>query len=623
MDQLINTNLAATKPPKEKPFEMNTYIQLEMDNNNCNCVPRLCKFLVSKLSLQTDLASVILAVKLEVSKRSLRTIEIPIVKQTQQSSNKFADLCLNYSITYPHFLKKDTNILYFYIQRRKKYKTRTILGYKTLAYTFIDLASVLQRPFSKDLPLFLNTSVHGSNRLSQMTSSTGSKTIIGHLRIQTLVSQPIELSEVDGLSLFKNNTDNILKNEIDDELDEFDELNEYTKTKELADSYLTNLKLAAQSDSDNENEENLKKTTAKENNSNSNSKKITGKIISFIRKLRNDNDANNLEAIQNEDNIMLNDEFDAYDIEQVTDYSDSEGEQDAYSIVSTPKPKLQPFFTNSKYLEDNFTRSSHSKLDTAPSEASTELQRKLSFRAKLSFAEETLNEVFKKPDLLTDSVFVLVDENDPLGLDLSLENMFLVKTAGEMRCLMENLAKKLNIQTVLKLVVMGNDQFLNKYTQSYIELIKANENIQGSMQHYFVPRNKSIMGSYLGRMSPVYSSLFCDDFWANAEENSGMGELEARIEKYVGKKESSSIGFQIGEACIDVFNSTQDIKPKIIPFLTDIRIGFPSSNPAEHNLDLESIRLNASNSIQLSSLAVSFFVFCFWNNHGRVKMLYF
>jgi hypothetical protein len=601
MDQLISTNLASTKPPKEKPFEMNTYIQLEMDNNNCNCVPRLCKFLVSKLSLQTDLASVILAVKLEVSKRSLRTIEIPIVKPSQQSSSKFADLCLNYSITYPHFLKKDTNILYFYIQRRKKYKTRTILGYKTLAYTFIDLASVLQRPFSKDLPLFLNNSLHGSNRLSQMTSSSGSKTIIGHLRIQTLVSQPIELSE---FTTNKNNTD-VLKNEIDDELDEFDELNDYAKTKELADSYLTNLKLAAQSDSDNEIEEIAKKATTKESNANS-SKRITGKIISFIRKLRSDNDASNLDAaIQSEHTLMLNDEFDAYDIEQVTDYSDSEGEQDAYSIVSTPKPKLQPFFANSKYFEDNLARSSHSKLD----EASAQLQRRLSTRAKLSFAEEALDEVFKQPDLLADSVFVLVDENDPLGLDLSLGNMFLVKTASEMRCLMDNLAKKLSIQTVVKLVVLGNDQFLNKYTQSYIELSKANENILGSMQHYFVPRNKSIMGSYLGRVSPVYGSLFCDDFWANVEESGGMGELEARIEKYVGRRESSSIGFQIGEACIDVFNSTQDIKPKIIPFLTDIRIGFPSSNPAEHNLDLDSIRLNASNSIQLNSLAVRFLLF--------------
>ncbi len=135
----------ASKLNSKKPFEMNTYIQLEMDSNNCNCVPRVCKFCVTKLSLQTDLESVILAVKLHVSKRSLRTVEIPIVKSLSTSSiskQSSADLILNYNITYPHFLKKDSNILYFYIQRRKKYKSRTILGYKTLAYTVISLSFI-------------------------------------------------------------------------------------------------------------------------------------------------------------------------------------------------------------------------------------------------------------------------------------------------------------------------------------------------------------------------------------------------------------------------------------------------------------------------------------------------
>ena len=106
----ISIDSSASKLDK-KPFEMNTYIQLEMDTNNCNCVPRVCKFCITKLSLQTDLDSVILAVKLHVSKRSLRTVEIPILKNlssTSISKQSSADLNLNYNITYPHFLKKDS-----------------------------------------------------------------------------------------------------------------------------------------------------------------------------------------------------------------------------------------------------------------------------------------------------------------------------------------------------------------------------------------------------------------------------------------------------------------------------------------------------------------------------------
>ena len=48
------SNTSSSKLDK-KPFEMNTYIQLEMDTNNCNCVPRVCKFCITKLSLQTEL----------------------------------------------------------------------------------------------------------------------------------------------------------------------------------------------------------------------------------------------------------------------------------------------------------------------------------------------------------------------------------------------------------------------------------------------------------------------------------------------------------------------------------------------------------------------------------------
>lgn len=43
---------------------------------------------------------------------------------------------------YPHFLKRDANRLQIMLQRRKRYKNRTILGYKTLAVGVINMAEV-------------------------------------------------------------------------------------------------------------------------------------------------------------------------------------------------------------------------------------------------------------------------------------------------------------------------------------------------------------------------------------------------------------------------------------------------------------------------------------------------
>lgn len=45
-------------------------------------------------------------------------------------------------LQYPHFLKRDSNRLQIMLQRRKRYKNRTILGYKTLAVGVINMAEV-------------------------------------------------------------------------------------------------------------------------------------------------------------------------------------------------------------------------------------------------------------------------------------------------------------------------------------------------------------------------------------------------------------------------------------------------------------------------------------------------
>ena len=54
---------------------------------------------------------------------------------------------------YPHFLKREGNKLQILLQRRKRYKNRTILGYKTLAAGCIDMAEVRRgRPTGSPSP---------------------------------------------------------------------------------------------------------------------------------------------------------------------------------------------------------------------------------------------------------------------------------------------------------------------------------------------------------------------------------------------------------------------------------------------------------------------------------------
>lgn len=46
------------------------------------------------------------------------------------------------ALQYPHYLKREGNKLQIMLQRRKRYKNRTILGYKTLAVGSLDMAQV-------------------------------------------------------------------------------------------------------------------------------------------------------------------------------------------------------------------------------------------------------------------------------------------------------------------------------------------------------------------------------------------------------------------------------------------------------------------------------------------------
>lgn len=88
--------------------------------------------------LGADLASISIAVKMQSSKRILRSNEIML------PSNGLIDtgLDLTFSLQYPHFLKRDGNKLHILLQRRKRYKNRTMLGFKTLAEGLIRMDHV-------------------------------------------------------------------------------------------------------------------------------------------------------------------------------------------------------------------------------------------------------------------------------------------------------------------------------------------------------------------------------------------------------------------------------------------------------------------------------------------------
>ncbi|XP_013147792.1 PREDICTED: phosphofurin acidic cluster sorting protein 2-like [Papilio polytes] len=131
-----------------KPVPMKLFAAWEVDRTPSNCIPRLCTLRVTRLRVCGALGeagggaaggagagAVTLAARMHSSKRTLRSNDIAVPPLDVE-----LDLC--FSLQYPHFVKRDGNRLQIMLQRRKKYKNRTILGYKTLAEGVIRMDQV-------------------------------------------------------------------------------------------------------------------------------------------------------------------------------------------------------------------------------------------------------------------------------------------------------------------------------------------------------------------------------------------------------------------------------------------------------------------------------------------------
>lgn len=163
-----------------RPVQMNLFATWEIDSSSPSCVPRLLSLTLKKLvilkELDRDLTSVVIAVKLQGSKRILRSNEIML----SSAGLTETDLQLTFSLQYPHFLKRDANKLQIMLQRRKRYKNRTILGYKTLALGMINMAEVMQHP------------TEGAQVLGLHTTVKDKPVIVAEIRVYSLSSQPID-----------------------------------------------------------------------------------------------------------------------------------------------------------------------------------------------------------------------------------------------------------------------------------------------------------------------------------------------------------------------------------------------------------------------------------------------
>uniref|UniRef100_A0A8C1S9J2 Si:ch211-126j24.1 n=1 Tax=Cyprinus carpio TaxID=7962 RepID=A0A8C1S9J2_CYPCA len=278
------------------PVPMNLFATWEIDRSSPSCVPRLCSLTLKKLivlkELDRELSSVVIAVKLQGSKRILRSNEYIL----PPSGLMETDLELTFSLQYPHFLKRDANRLQIMLQRRKRYKNRTILGYKTLAVGVINMAEVMQHPTDGGQILGLHSNV----KEAPMRAA--------ELSVYSLSSQPIDPEDGSDRSPDMDNY-----SEDDDD--------SYSSEQEASDDAVQ-----GQVRSSHQHQPNFKQ-----------------KFVALLKRFKVSDevlDSDPVDQTQEVEDLDL-----LYDSLEVYNQSDSGPEmEDNESLLSTPKPKLKPFF---------------------------------------------------------------------------------------------------------------------------------------------------------------------------------------------------------------------------------------------------------------------------------------
>ncbi|EFN73764.1 Phosphofurin acidic cluster sorting protein 2 [Camponotus floridanus] len=249
---------------------------------------------------------------MQSSKRTLRSNEMAI----PTGGILDTELELQFALQYPHFLKRDGNKLLILLQRRKRYKNRTMLGYKTLAEGVINMAQVLQKQMDLELEL-----------VSDKAEKYGGHSVaLARVSVVALSSQPVDHDK-----RLMNDPNERLCQEFSDEEEEFSSEGE-----------------AEGSDSEPTLEVHRRKSRGKIP-TNARQRNLKQKFIALLKRFRVSEE---LEHDQEEigqklsgGDMEIEELFD-----ELEDLSDSGPELDTMSVSSTPKPSLRPFFSSSRSL---------------------------------------------------------------------------------------------------------------------------------------------------------------------------------------------------------------------------------------------------------------------------------
>ncbi|TMS23847.1 Phosphofurin acidic cluster sorting protein 1 [Larimichthys crocea] len=610
---------AAGEADGRVPVPMNLFATWEIDRSSPSCVPRLCSLTLKRLmvlkELDRELSSVVIAVKIQGSKRTLRSNEYLLPPDGLMET----ELELTFSLQYPHFLKRDMNHLHVMLQRRKRYKNRTILGYKTLAVGVINMAEVW--------------------RLMERSCNLKDASVrAAELSVRSLFSQPIEQEDTSGHQGNKTKASDRspdMENDWDDDDDSF------SSEQEGSDDAAPRQDMY---DDDDDVQGKMKKSHRKmiRTSSLTQQPNFKQKFVALLRRFKVTDEVLDSDPVgqsqEAEEDLDL-----LYDSLEVYNQSDSGPElDDNDSILSTPKPKLRPFFegtSQSNSQAEIGSLNSQRSHQREPSVAETELLSAGLEAAPPAYESkgkeggpgvvrksvlDQLNHILFCADQIPDCI-ILINTSDWQGQYLSelLLDQPVVCTVSpaDVQAAFSAVISRIqrfcncNSQTppTVKVVVGGDQSYLSTTLCCFVEQLASKT---PDWLNYFRFLVLPVAGShplakYLAALDSKFNSLFMDAGWRELFGRVEPPPLDpvgvaARVSQYVGGAAVSHL-CPISEAMLTCKHKSPDDDScqKFVPFIGLVKVGVVEQNFLSTSVDSDDITLGSPPSQSAAPISIA------------------
>uniref|UniRef100_A0A8D0CT41 Phosphofurin acidic cluster sorting protein 1 n=1 Tax=Sander lucioperca TaxID=283035 RepID=A0A8D0CT41_SANLU len=544
-----------------RPVHMNLYATWEVDRSSPSCVPRLFNLTLKKLimlkELDKDLTSVVIAVKLQGSKRILRSNEILL----SSAGLTETDLQLTFSLQYPHFLKRDANKLQIMLQRRKRYKNRTILGYKTLALGLINMAEVMQHPSE------------GAQVLGLHSQLKDASVPVAEIRVYSLSSQPIDhegpKAKMSGKQIILPRVSRSLSVSV------------------LLSSHVLSFHVV------------LFLSPQQPN--------IKQKFVALLKRFKVTDEVGASHVSREQIQEVEEDLDELYDSLEMYNPSDSGPEmEETDSILSTPKPKLRldgghtprQKRISTPMKERQLSKPLSERTNSSDSERSPELGHSTPLLRKAVY--DQLNHILLSDSALPESL-ILVNATDWQG-QVSVQRHPVVCTcsSAEIQAVLSAVLTRIqkfcncnsSMPRAVKVAAVGSQSYLGAILQFFVtQLASKTSDWLNHMRFLVVPLGSHPVAKHLGALDNRYSSSFLDGAWRDVFSRSEPPQTDqldvaARISQYIS---GATVTHQlpIAEAMLTCKHRTrdEDSYQKFIPFIGGVAVSLavPSTSPPSHS----------------------------------------